>query len=356
MKIAIDTSPLKSSHQFRGIGVYTKYLIEALKKYDKKNKYTFIKQPQKIKDQQFDIIHYPYFDLFWLTLPLEKPKPTVVTVHDLTPLIFPDKFPKGLKGRVKYQIQKHSLRGAKAIITDSQNSKKDIIRLVDFPEEKIDVVYLAPGKEFKKPEDGDLIFKAKRKYNLPERFVLYVGDVNYNKNVLGLIKACKKTRTQMVIVSKQVAREEFESSHKEDQSLVLLIKLYGKDPDIIRIGFVPTEDLVAIYNLATVYCQPSFYEGFGLPVLEAMACGTPVVAANASSLPEVCGNAAVMVDPGKVDKIAEGIKKVIDDKMLRKRLTKRGLIQAKKFSWEKTAKETTKVYQKVYEQGSKRNS
>jgi glycosyltransferase involved in cell wall biosynthesis len=356
MKIAIDTSPLRSSHRFRGVGIYTKHLIEALKKVDKKNKYFFLYQQSAINYQQFDIIHYPYFDLFWLTLPLKKPKPTVVTVHDLIPLVFPDKFPKGLKGWVKYQRQKYSLRGAKAIITDSMNSKKDIIRFIGFPEEKIHVVYLAPGEEFKQLAIGDWQMAVSKKYSLPNRFVLYVGHANYNKNVLGLIKACKKAKIPVVIVGQPAAQKEFKSSHIENQPLVQLIEVYGKDPDVVRLGFLPKKDLVAVYNLAAVYCQPSFYEGFGLPVLEAMACGTPVVAANVSSLPEVCGNAAVMVDPEKVDKIAEGIKKATDDKMLRKRLIKRGLIQAKKFSWEKTAKETIKVYQKVYEQKNKGNS
>ncbi len=350
MKVAIDISPLKSSHQFRGVGVYTKCLVESLKKHDQKNEYFLINHQSSIINHQFDLIHYPYFDLFWLTLPLKKSRPTVVTVHDLTPLVFPDKFPKGLRGSAKYQIQKHSLKGAKAIITDSQNSKEDIVRFIGFPKKGIKVIHLAPGEEFKPIKSGKLLLRLKKKYSLPEKFVLYVGDINYNKNVLGLVEASKQAKIKIVIVSKPAAQENFNSSHIEDQPLVQLIKLYGKDPDVIRIGFVPIKDLVALYNLATVYCQPSFYEGFGLPVLEAMACGTPVVAAETSSLPEICGGAAVMVNPHRRREIGRGIKKVFNDKILREKLVKKGLKQVEKFSWEKTARETVKVYQKVYDQ------
>lgn len=346
MKVAIDISPLKSAHQFRGVGGYTKRLIEALQ---------LIKLPsfsfQLIKEGKIpdnvDIIHYPYFDLFWLTLPLKKPFPTVTTVHDLIPLVFPDKFPKGIKGGIKYQIQKQSLKGVKAIITDSENSKKDIIKFIGFPKERIYVVYLAPGREFGQLKIENLKLKIKQKYRLPDAFVLYVGDVNYSKNILGLVRACKKIKTPVVIVGKQAGEEDFDRSHIENKPLLQLIKVYGKDPGVIRLGFIPDKDLVAIYNLATVYCQPSFYEGFGLPVLEAMACGTPVVAANTSSLPEICGDAAIMVNPYKIENIAQGIKKVISDKIIRGRLVEKGSTQAKKFSWEKTANETYKVYQKL---------
>jgi glycosyltransferase involved in cell wall biosynthesis len=347
IKVAIDISPLESSHQFRGIGSYTKRLVAALEKVDEKNKYILINQQSAVINQQFDLIHYPYFDLFWLTLPFKKPKPTVVTVHDLIPLVFPDKFPKGIKGWLKYQIQRQSLRRAEAIITDSENSKRDIMKFIGFPQEKIYVVYLAAAEAFKPIKSTARLEQIKKKYYLPPSFVLYVGDVNYNKNILGLVKACKKIKIPLVIVGKEAVQEDFDQFHAENQPLVQLIELYGKDNDVLRLGFVSEEDLTAIYNLAMVYCQPSFYEGFGLPVLEAMACGTPVVAAKTASLPEICGEAALMVDPKKTDEISLGIKRIIDDKMLRERLVKRGLTQVKKFSWEKTARETIKVYERI---------
>lgn len=233
------------------------------------------------------------------------------------------------------------------MITDSRNSKKDIIKYLGFPQEKILVVYLAPVNQFKKLKNGNEKLKVKQKYQLPEKFVLYVGDVNFHKNVLGLAKACQLVKIPLVIVGKQAAGKDFDQTHSENQPLVQLIKQFGDDPRVLRLGFVSNQDLAAIYSLATVYCQPSFYEGFGLPVLEAMAFGTPVVAANVASLPEICGQAALMVDPYQPKKIALGINRILNEPKLCDRLKKDGLKQVKKFSWQKTAHETLEVYQKV---------
>jgi glycosyltransferase involved in cell wall biosynthesis len=150
-------------------------------------------------------------------------------------------------------------------------------------------------------------------------------------------------------VGKQAIQENFDKKHVENRPLVQLIEEYGNDPLVRRLGFVLNDDLVAIYNLAAVYCQPSFYEGFGLPVLEAMACGCPVVAANTGSLPEICGNAAIMVNPNDIKSIAGGLREVVENEDLRRDLIKKGLNQVKKFSWEKTAEETIRVYERVLE-------
>jgi len=348
MKVAIDISPLASGHKFRGIGVYTKNLVESLRKC----------KPPELKVEtveagevdvlgKIDLIHYPYFDLFFATLPLKKPAKTVVTIHDVTPLVFPKHFPPGLKGKIKFLIQKASLGGVSAVITDSQNSKGDIVRYLAYPKEKIYVVPLAPGETFREIKDQQALTLTKRKYKLPERFVLYVGDVSYHKNVGFLVKACKALKIPVILVGKQAAQEDFDKTHIENQPLATLIKEYGKDSDVLRPGFVEDEELAAIYNLASLYCQPSLYEGFGLPVLEAMACGCPVVAAKAASLPEICNGAALMVDPRDYNNIARGVKRVLGEKSLRRRLVKNGFAQAKKFSWEKTARETIKVYEQV---------
>lgn len=353
MKVAIDVSPLKSAHKFRGVGFYTKRLIQALRLIKVPDfSVRLIEQGEIPKDA--DLIHYPYFDLFFLSLPIRKPKPTVVTIHDVIPLIFPEHYPKGIRGWLKLQIQKFSLKRVSAVITDSKNSKGDIVRYLDFPKERIFVVPLAPGDEFKP-------ITIKQKYNLPERFVLYVGDINWNKNIPGLVQACEKVKIPLVIVGKQAKSRDYDKTHPENQDLVWLQsaisnraagKAFGdarQQSAIIPTGFVPTKDLVAIYNLASVYCQPSFYEGFCLPVLEAMACGTPVVCSKVSSLPEVVDDVAIFVDPNDYNSIAEGIKKVIENKKLSETLRKRGLLQARKFSWQKTARETIRVYAKVIE-------
>ncbi len=352
VKIAFDSSPLTSGHAVRGIGAYTKNLVWWLEQEAKragrdwKIDFVDLTNHQSLITN-YDLIHYPYFDLFSPTLPIKKITKTVVTIHDVIPLVFPQHYPPGLRGKVKFLIQKFSLRSVDAVITDSKNSQKDIIEYLGYPENKIHVIYLAPAAIFKPITDHQSLVTVGKKYNLPEKFVLYVGDVNWNKNVLGLAQACKKIGVPLVIVGKQAAQTNFDTGHIENRPLVQLIKQYGKDHDILRLGFVDEGDLVKIYNLATVYCQPSFYEGFGLPVLEAMVCGCPVVAANTSSLPEICGEAAVMVDPDDYNDIAKGLDKVISDKGIRDMLIRKGLIQVKKFSWEKVAQETFKVYEKV---------
>ena len=365
VKVAIDISPIKTGHKVRGVGMYTLRLVETIKKLRMDNgegrieAVDFKTENWKLSREagsrsagetgNYDIVHYPYFDLFFLTLPLRKMAKTVVTIHDVTPLIFPEHYPPGIKGKIKFLIQKFSLQSVSVVITDSKNSKNDIFKYLNYPKERIFVILLAPGEEFKKLATSNWQLATRRKYSLPGQFVLYVGDVNWNKNVLGLVKACKKIKAPLVIVGKQAAQEDFDKSHIENQPLVQLIKEYGNDSDIKRIGFVSKEDLIKIYNLATVYCQPSFYEGFGLPVLEAMACGCPVVAAKTSSLPEVCGQAALMVDPKDEADIARGLNKVMSDKRTRESLREKGFEQIKKFSWKKVVNETVAVYEKVVE-------
>ena len=363
MKIAIDITPLKSAHKFRGIGAYTKRLVEALQSLKRADFKVILVEKGRIP-KECHLIHYPYFDLFFMTLPLMRKKKTVVTIHDTTPLVFPEHFPPGVKGKLKFKAQKMILKTVDGVITDSKNSKKDIIKYLGYPQGKIFVVPLAAGDIFKpiaesqavrphsrlrsKVKEVKKMEKVRKKYQLPRQFVLYVGDVNYHKNILSLVKACKLIKLPLVIVGKQAAQKKFDKAHIENQPLVQLIKLYGKDPEVIRLGFVPDKDLVAIYNLATVYCQPSFYEGFGLPVLEAMACGTPVVTSKKASLSEVGGKATIYIDPYDINDIANGLTVAIEDENLREDLISRGLEQVEKFSWERTAKETIKVYEKIY--------
>jgi glycosyltransferase involved in cell wall biosynthesis len=349
MRVALDVSPVKTGHAVRGIGFYTKRLTAALKKIDKKNKYILIEDSKFIiHDSEFDLVHYPYFDFFFLTLPVFKKTKTIVTIHDVIPLVFPEHFPPGIKGKIKFQIQKFSLKSVPAVITDSQNSKKDIVKFLGVPEEKTHVVYLAPGSEFKPLDRFEMMHhRIISKYRLPEKFALYVGDINWNKNIPGLVKACRRVDIPLVIVGKQAGETNIDRSHLENRDLAWLQDYCSRQPSVVLTGFVPTNDLVAIYNLATVYVQPSFYEGFGLPVLEAMACGCPVVATDTSSIPEITGNAAILVDPTNVENLALCIKGVFDDIGMQKELSHKGLAQAKRFSWEKTARGTISVYKKV---------
>ena len=351
MKIAIDVTPLETGHAGRGIGVYTQLLIDALQSYEKEHTYTLFTRGQN-EPKNIDLVHYPYFDPFFLTLPLHKPKPTVVTVHDLIPLVFPDEFPAGLRGNVKWQIQKLSLRGALRIISDSESSKKDIVSITDINAQKIDVVYLAPSDVFKPIKNKTNLDVVKKKYHLPNQFILYVGDVNWNKNILGMLKAFQKVKcgnqeiirnVKLVLVGKAF----LDASLQETQQINSFIDTVGLNKEVMMIGSVPMDDLAAIYNLASVYIQPSFYEGFGLPVLEAMACGCPVVTSDTSSLAEIAGP-AILINPNNIDSIPKGTAKaLLLSNIERNQLIQKQFRWVERFTWERVARETVRVYAKV---------
>jgi glycosyltransferase involved in cell wall biosynthesis len=354
MKVAVDLTPLYSAHQFRGIGFYTKRLMEAMEEIAPQRgiELEFVKSTDKLFFVDADVIHFPYFSPFFLTLPRRKLTKSVVTIHDLIPIKYLQHYPPGIRGRLRWEIQKRRLKKVEAVITDSDYWREEIPKLTSYPKEKIFVVPLAAGKEFKKLPPYQ-VSSIKHKYNLPDNFVLYVGDVNWNKNVEGLIKALAKSKIQnskskikiqnlkLVLVGKAFE----DKSLKETKEILQLIKQLNLINQTKILGYVPTEDLVAIYNLATVFCLPSFSEGFGLPALEAMACGCPVVAGKTSSLPEICGQAAVLVDPYDVNDIARGIIKAIENK---ENLIESGFKQAAEFSWEKTANLTLEVYEKAW--------
>src|SRR3990167_9289158 len=261
MKIAIDSGPLISGDAIRGIGTYTRELLKALKM---EGVDVFRENLSK-----YDVVHFTSFRPFAISLPISKPKNTkfILSIYDLTPLIYPDHYPSGVKGKVAWLINKWLIRrNVDAIITISETSKKDICRFLGVDPNRVHVVYLASRKLFRR-------LKIAKGYGLPERFALYVGDVNYNKNIPILLKACKIAKIPLVIAGKQASElDRTDLDHAE------LRHLKGLDwSNVTRLGFVSDKDLVKIYNLADVYVQPSLYEGFGLPVLEAFACGTPVV-------------------------------------------------------------------------------
>jgi glycosyltransferase involved in cell wall biosynthesis len=345
MKIAIDITPLESAHRARGVGVYTKNLIDALEKYGKRHTYLYFTGKQLVP-QDADIVHYPYFDPFFLTLPLTKRNPTMVTVHDLIPLVFPYKFPAGVRGAIKWQVQKLSLRGASRIIADSLSSKNDIARIVGVKKEIIDTVYLAPDPVYHPVTNQSILDGVRKKYSLSKQYILFVGDVNWNKNVTGLLRAFAMLRERKELMQFKlvlVGRAFQDDSLSETQEINQLILEKDLEHVVICPGNVPIEDLAGFYSAASVYVQPSHYEGFGLPVLEAMGCGCPVVCANTSSLQEIAGP-ALQVSP-KPEDILTGITKMIT--VDRQGQTERQFEWVKQFTWKRVAGETTAAYERV---------
>ncbi|OGK30459.1 hypothetical protein A3F29_00450 [Candidatus Roizmanbacteria bacterium RIFCSPHIGHO2_12_FULL_33_9] len=361
MKIGIYVSPVENpsllSHRVRGTGFYIENLKRSLLKYDKGNEYVFFTQHRdgagftrgQNLPKNLDLVHYPYFEPFFLTLPIFSKSKYVVTVHDLIPLVFPEKFPPGIKGSIKWNIQKLSLKRAERIITDSNSSKNDIAEHIGISEDKIEVIYLAAGEEFRKLKIKNL--KLKIKYGLPDRFLLYIGDVTWNKNLPNLITAVEDLNAALVMVGKALVSEDFDKNNPWNQDLVKVHKIVKNSKNILLLGFIENKDLVDLYNLATAFVMPSFHEGFGLPILEAMSCGCPVITSRGGSIPEVAGEAAFYVDPYDINDIKKGIKEVLSDEKFRKKMSEKGLMQSKKFSWKRATEETVKVYEKVMGKG-----
>ncbi len=339
MRVAIDISPTNSGHKARGIGSYTRNLIDEFKKGEWDINFEFFGNPSS--PPLADIIHHPYFDLFFHTLPINKKGKRIVTIHDVIPLVFPDHFPSGVKGKINLALQKLALKNVDAVICDSQASKKDIVQKLSYPKEKIHVVYLAPGENFKKIVNRTKLSRVASKYSLPSEFVLYVGDVNWNKNILGLLDAVKIVGAHLVMVGQALINENLD----QVKEISAKIKSLGFQNRITRTGFVSENDLNAIYNLAKVTILPSFYEGFGLPLLESMACGTPVVCSNVASLSEIAADVAIICNPSDPPNIAQKINYVLNLSQKQKNSLSQKCIQhAARFSCQKVAQETVKVY------------
>lgn len=348
MKIAIDVTPLETGHKHRGVGVYTKLLIESLEKYEKSVSYTLFTRGKKIP-KHVDLVHYPYFDPFFHTLPLAKQVATVVTVHDLIPIDFPFQFPRGLKGGAMWQVQRLSLRGARRIITDSEASKGSIHTQVGVPKNRIDVVYLAAQDVYTKPVSASRVTRIKKAFGLPDTYFLYVGDVNWNKNILGLIDAYAslpdrvRTRVPLVLVGKAFLNETI----PETQRILERIQAYGIDASVKRLGFVSDKDLPVLYAHATAYVQPSFAEGFGLPVLEAMRSGCLAIVSTQTSLSEIAGP-SITIDPYDKNALARAMQSVLSMRSSKRAALADASVQwAQTFSWKRVARETVASYEQA---------
>ena len=347
MKVAIEISLLQDKqHKVRGVGSYIANLQKGLENTPTSLSFQFFTSDSTL-DKDVDLIHYPYFDPFRKLELVHKNIKTVITIHDLTPIILKNKFPVGFRGSINWQINKINLRKLAGIITDSESSKKDIIRLAGVASEKVQAIHLAAGEEFKQIEGDTWQVGIREKYRLPDRFALYVGDVTPNKNLPRLIEAVKKTNIPCVLVGKALASSDFDKDHPWNRDVAAVQEMIKDDKQFILPGFVSNSDLVALYNLATIFVMPSLYEGFGLPVLEAMQSGCPVITSGEGSLKEVAGQSAIFVNPRDVEDMVGKIKIITEDIDMQKKYAILGLRQAEKFSWHKTAKETVSVYEKI---------
>lgn len=342
MRVLLDTHQLQTLSGFRGIGVYTDLLFKHLKLIPD------LEVHLEDDEKPFDIIHYPYFDFFFHTLPFKKRAKTVVTIHDTIPLIFPNHYKPGIRGTFRFLQQKLSLLSVSAILADSDASKRDVEKYLGISPKKVFTTLLA-GNPSTQKQSLSVCKRVKVKYNLPDRYILYVGDINYNKNLPRFINAFALLPRLYHLV--MVGRSLTNTSIPEGETLHNAIQASGVQDHIHLLTGVPrepAEDLASIFTMAAAYVQPSLYEGFGLSVLDAMQCGTPVVAAQTSSLTEVGGDCVVFVNPLDVKDITLGMVKALRLSAKEKAtLSQKVAVHLAHFSWEKTAQQTYEVYSKV---------
>ncbi len=307
--------------------------------------------PRAAAEVGADLIHVPYW-----AAPLNSPLPLVVTVHDLIPLLFRE-YRGGLRGRLYTALVAASTGGAGAVITDSQASRADIIHHLRIPLERVHVVPLAAGIKYH-PRPGSLLdIGIRQKYDLPPEYLLYLGGYDVRKNIHTLLKAFTYvqdgTGDQFPLV---LAGRLPEKRSPRFLDVARYIEMMGVGENVRSIGEVAEADKPALYRMARAFVFPSRYEGFGLPVLEAMACGTPVVAANTSSLPEIVGGAGFLVDPDDARHMAGAILSLLVQDDLHAEMREKALARAAAFTWSQTAAATRAIYERVLMERSPKSS
>jgi alpha-1,3-rhamnosyl/mannosyltransferase len=294
--------------------------------------------PRQLHQVQATVYHSPYY-----LMPYRPGLPTVFTCHDLIPLIYPEYFTS--TQRLIYRLAHAlALRTAQVTIAVSHSTQADLLRHLRIDPQRIVVVHEAADEHFA-PQSPEAIATLKRKCVLPDRYVLYFGSNKPHKNLVRLVRAWQiaNVKYQMSNV-KLVIAGHWDNWHAEVKRLV---EEQNMQDCVVFTGPVNEADLPALYSGATLFVFPSLYEGFGLPVIEAMACGTPVVCSNTSSLPEAAGDAALLIDPLDVNALAETIGRVLASQELRQYLREKGLAQAARFSWQQTAQQTLIAYNNV---------
>jgi glycosyltransferase involved in cell wall biosynthesis len=367
MRIAIDARKLRDF----GIGTYIRNILIELSRLDRETEYVVLCRPDDLESgdvlgqnfrmvpetaptysiaEQFKIplslaregvqlVHEPHYVL----PPLLRCR-SVVTIHDCIHLMFPEYLPN----RLAYYYAKSSMwaatRKSDRILTVSEASKRDILRFFDVAPEKVVVVYNAIDERFLAPANPERMDLVKKRYQLDHPFVLYVGNIKPHKNIERLIASFARAREQcsddlkLIIIGDEISKY---------PGLRQQVHRHKIDKHVRFLGFQPMETLAAFYRLARAFVFPSLYEGFGLPPLEAMACGAPVVTSNVSSLPEVAGGAALLVDPYDEEAIAAGMVRAVTDEALRAELIEQGKQRARTFSWKQSVQRIHEIYMDV---------
>jgi len=368
MRIAVHARVL-GERQLNGIGVYTYNLLKSIAVVDKENEYAlYSNRPMvhKIRAENFHerVLNFPKlwsylrlpfefinekYDLLFIPkemVPFGRRPKTVVTCYDFGRLIDP-KDRISFDAKIHFWLASHyALRAAEKIIAISESTKKDIVKYCGISPNKITVTPLGYDSELNKPcQDQNLIRIVKEKYGLKEKYIINTSGILWTrKNLLTLIKAFQMGRLRGRIDHQLIITGRKGEAYEEVVKLIDSLKLAGK---VILAGYIPEEDMPVLLSGAEALTFPSLYEGFGLVLLEAMACGCPVITSNCSAMPEVVGDAGILVNPYNEEEIVCAIERVLTDAELKKQMVEKGLQRAKLYSWEKTARETLKVFENL---------
>ncbi len=279
-------------------------------------------------------------------LPIIHPRRSVATIHDLGYRCFPEAHPPAARLYLELGTRWNA-RQARRVVVDSQATRADLERFYGTPAYKIHVIYPGHTSWIQRVEDPARIRSAQERLGIPEQYILYVGTIQPRKNLVRLIEAYVSLRRRWPAGSEPPHLVLGGKMGWMTQDIVRAVQHSGLENLVHLVGYVPDEELPALLSGALVFAFPSLYEGFGFPVLEAMACGTPVVCSNTSSLPEVAGDAALLVDPLDVEDIASSLLRVFQDEELRRRMVEAGYRQVQRFSWQNTARELLELFEEL---------
>ncbi|MFL0195591.1 glycosyltransferase family 4 protein [Clostridium sp. WILCCON 0269] len=369
MKIAMDARGA-NWYKGTGIGTYTSEILKYMTKnhrenfyhiywsgnnYDKlqqentkivmasKKQHRFFEQyyfPVNLKKETVDIYHIPQNGI-GISENIECKK--IVTIHDLIPYILPETVGKGYLSKFLKEMPK-IIDLADGIITVSDCSKKDILKFFPINEDKIFVTPLAANSRYTPLEKDKCRYEINSNYNIENPFILYIGGFSPRKNVSSLITAFSKIHKKLDKNYDLVIA----GSNKDDSDMLKNLSInLNIDKNIRFTGFVEEKMMPIFYNACDIFIYPSLYEGFGLPPLEAMSCGTPVITSNISSIPEVVGDGGILINPFDIESLMYSIEALINDSSIREELSLKALKQSAKFSWEKTSEKTIEVYNKI---------
>ena len=352
IRVALDFQATR--HERTGIGSYTAALADALRRQEgievlpvdwgwdpvmrlhRRLHWQQIQLPLRARRAGADLLHVTGFDA-----PYWRPLPTVLTVHDLIGMLFPRNLPPIARFYWSRWLPS-SVRRADHIIADSEHTRQDLVCLLHVREERITVIPLGVDRRFA-PRPPETVASLRGRLGLPGRFLLYVGTLEPRKGIDTLLSAWARIASRLPDVDLVIAGKPGWHTDR----LHLQARDLGVEPRVRWTGYVDHGDLPALYSAAEALVFPSRYEGFGLPPLEAMACGTPVITSNSSSLPEVVGDAGLLLPPDDVSALAHAIYLVMTQPALRAELRERGLRRARDFTWERTAARTRAVYESV---------